>query len=415
MLKGELYEKIIKKSLDGLSFDFGYFGYLFSVIKPQASEETQTVATTGKEIFANPDFIINLTANGGVSAVQTSLVHVLIHGMLLHPYFVKGKNYGLYADIVVFSITDEMNMTFDKLNTHLRKSVYKSIMDKFGDLSDKSVKTFCDELDDREVERLKKLFTVCDHGLWEQGEEGREQSQASLEEIEFWINLQRTVLPKIGNESLRLKERIRKTVVGSGNYVDFLRSFLSRREKIKQNPDEFDYIYYCFGLSTYKNMPLIENLEYKDENGNASFVIAIDTSGSTKGKPVKKFLSEIYKLAVELNKKSKKFDLIIVECDTEIKSVRKVADMDEFGKIIDDYTITGGGGTDFRPIFDFVKSENDRGEKIKGIIYFTDGYGIFPSESSQVKSCFVIYNDFDGKITVPCYAERIDVFEEEIQ
>lgn len=54
--------------------------------------------------------------------------------------------------------------------------------------------------------------------------------------------------------------------------------------------DEFDYIFYTYGLQMYKNMPLIEPLEYKDVKQVREIVVAIDTSGSTSGDLVQSFL-----------------------------------------------------------------------------------------------------------------------------
>lgn len=55
-------------------------------------------------------------------------------------------------------------------------------------------------------------------------------------------------------------------------------------EDMQVNDDEFDYIYYTYGLAAYGNMPLVEPLEYKDAKKIKEFVIAIDTSASCRGK-----------------------------------------------------------------------------------------------------------------------------------
>ena len=48
------------------------------------------------------------------------------------------------------------------------------------------------------------------------------------------------------------------------DYSSFLRKFATREEMMRLNDDEFDYIYYTYGLKHYKTMPLIEPLEYKE-------------------------------------------------------------------------------------------------------------------------------------------------------
>ena len=50
------------------------------------------------------------------------------------------------------------------------------------------------------------------------------------------------------------------------DYGDFLRRFSVSGEDMLVNDDEFDYVYYTYGLSLYGNLPLVEPLEYKDVN-----------------------------------------------------------------------------------------------------------------------------------------------------
>lgn len=49
-------------------------------------------------------------------------------------------------------------------------------------------------------------------------------------------------------------------------------------------------------LKLFKNIPLIEPLEYKEEKRIRDFVVAIDTSGSTSGETVQKFLNKTYNI-----------------------------------------------------------------------------------------------------------------------
>ena len=48
------------------------------------------------------------------------------------------------------------------------------------------------------------------------------------------------------------------------DYREFLKKFAVTGEDITVNDNEFDYIYYTYGLSKYGNMPLVEPLEYKE-------------------------------------------------------------------------------------------------------------------------------------------------------
>ena len=78
------------------------------------------------------------------------------------------------------------------------------------------------------------------------------------------------------------------------DYKKMLERFAVMGEELKINDDEFDYIYYTYGLEHYDNMPLIEPLEYKDERRVRDFAIVIDTSASCMGSTVRSFLRTTY-------------------------------------------------------------------------------------------------------------------------
>ncbi len=80
------------------------------------------------------------------------------------------------------------------------------------------------------------------------------------------------------------------------DYTAFLKKFAVMGETMRINDDEFDYIFYTYGLQLYGKMPLIEPLEYKEVKAIKEFVIAIDTSGSTSGELVQRFVQKTYNI-----------------------------------------------------------------------------------------------------------------------
>lgn len=97
-----------------------------------------------------------------------------------------------------------------------------------------------------------------------------------------------------------------------------------------------------------------------------SVVFAIDTSGSVNKEMLNKFASEL-KTASELFK----IPVKIIHCDTRVKHVEDL-DPDE------DISPVGGGGTDFRPPFEYVY---DNDVPCKALVYLTDGRcSQFPDE-----------------------------------
>ena len=52
--------------------------------------------------------------------------------------------------------------------------------------------------------------------------------------------------------------------------------------------------------------------------------------------------------------------------------------------------LKGFGSTDFRPVFEYVDELLAKGEfeNLKGLIYFTDGYGVYPSRMPGYDTIF---------------------------
>ena len=126
-------------------------------------------------------------------------------------------------------------------------------------------------------------------------------------------------------------------------------------EDIQINEDEFDYIYYTYGLSKYGNMPLVEPLEYKDAKKVKEFVIAIDTSASCRGELVSSFLKKTYGILMSEETFFKKMNVHIIQCDNEVRSDIKITCKEDFDVFLKNGKLTGFGSTDFRPVFTHIE------------------------------------------------------------
>ena len=200
------------------------------------------------------------------------------------------------------------------------------------------------------------------------------------------------------------------------DYERFLKQFAVLGEAVKTNDDEFDYIFYTYGLRLYKNMPLIEPLEYKDVKRIREFVIAIDTSGSVSGELVQKFIQKTYNILEQQENYFKKINIHIIQCDAKIREDKKITSKEEFDEYLDTMTLTGFGGTDFRPVFEYVDEliKNREFVNLKGLIYFTDGYGTFPEKMPAYNSAFVFVDDNYGIPEVPVWAIKLVLTSEEL-
>lgn len=78
--------------------------------------------------------------------------------------------------------------------------------------------------------------------------------------------------------------------------------------------------------------------------------------------------------------------------------------------------IYGLGGTDFRPVFGFVDSlvEANEFSNLKGLIYFTDGWGLFPKYKPDYETAFVFLDNDYHNPEVPPWAIKLVLQDDEI-
>lgn len=110
------------------------------------------------------------------------------------------------------------------------------------------------------------------------------------------------------------------------------------------------------------------------------FVHCHDTSGSCQGKTVERFLRKTYNILKSSESYFERVNIHIIQCDEKIQRDVKVTTDEEFEKYMEDVELCGFGGTDFRPVFEYVDGLIRRHEfqDLKGLIYFTDGQGTLP-------------------------------------
>ena len=76
-------------------------------------------------------------------------------------------------------------------------------------------------------------------------------------------------------------------------------------------------------------------------------------------------------------------------------------------------TLKGFGGTDFRPVFAHIEHMIEKGEirRLEGLLYFTDGYGVFPAKPPTYKTAFIFLNQ-EENVKVPAWAMKVYIEEE---
>jgi predicted metal-dependent peptidase len=106
--------------------------------------------------------------------------------------------------------------------------------------------------------------------------------------------------------------------------------------------------------------------------GAENVVVGVDTSGSVSKKEVNMFFAELMGIFEDVRPQN----LWVMWCDAAVHRVDKIEDTADMEGMYHAGPL-GGGGTDFRPVFNEVAKMDI---KLDALLYLTDGHGRFPSD-----------------------------------
>lgn len=378
-----------------------------------------SIGTDGECIKADPLFLINTWVKEP-ERLKRGYLHMLFHCLYLHPFYGEKKEkriWNLACDLAAELLAEE-NLPhdlwgFSEEKQRKRKQILQSFRGKIP-----SAEVIYQRLLEGEIpfetEEMEQLFSFDDHGLWDKNPGKREEKRSKWERI-----LTYTILGKerqkhrIGATAGSREEELEEIYKSRYDYRKFLRKFAFPREEILLDEESFDYIFYNLGMEQYGNLPLIEPLEYKEVNRLEELVIAIDTSGSCSKELVQRFLGETYQILSSRENFFKNMKVYIVQCDCCIQWYQIVHSEEEWKSCMQQITIQGRGGTDFRPVFELIRKEKEKRElrNLKALIYFTDGDGIYPREKPDYETAFVFVKKTESMQFVPDWAYKLVIGE----
>lgn len=382
-------------------------------------------AVDGERLYFSPEAFIRLYQKGRV-LINRAYLHMLFHCLFAHIWHGEGREepyWQIACDITVESILDTLYLPC----IHRPQNPYRRLSySRFWEIR----KVFTAEglyrtllelnMDFRELMRLKEEFAVDDHRIWkeQQKPESKMQMQNRWQDIRERMETEMETFSKeASQDSGSLLEQVQVENRQRYDYREFLRKFSVLKEEMRVDPDSFDYIFYHYGMDLYGNMPLIEPLETKELEKVEDFVIVIDTSMSCKGELIRKFLEETYSILSEKESFFRKINIRILQCDERVQSDVKIENREQLQDYMEHMEIKGLGGTDFRPAFVYVDGLVSEGafSKLRGLIYFTDGYGTFPVRMPSYDAAFVFWREDYQDVDVPPWAIKLILDEESLQ
>ena len=421
----ELCTRIFRNARNELYLNMRYLDLSLSSLGFEADPGCRGVGTDGFVIYYHPDYVCDLYQRGRVH-VNRAYLHMVLHCLFCH-MDTRGKRepelWNLACDIAVESMLDDMYVKCIRVApTPFRRDWYGRLHAKLTVLNAEGVYRVLKEeqLEPRRLERLAAEFLVDDHSFWDLPEDSPKTPMVRQTQ---WSNNRekvQTEMETMGNqqdeENKSILEQIQVENRERYDYSRFLRKFAVLREEMQVDPDSFDYAFYTYGLSLYGNMPLLEPLESKEVYRIEDFAIVIDTSMSCSGELVARFLEETYDVLSESGSYFKKVHVHIIQCDDAVQSDVVVTCPEELKEYMGHFEIKGHGGTDFRPAFEYVNGLRARREvvNLRGLIYFTDGLGIYPVQAPPYDTAFVFIENMFSDESVPAWAMKVVLKEEQI-
>ena len=422
----QIGREILSLCRDELYFSMRFLDVALSSFVYVMDAGVSPFGTDGYHMYFHPRELGGLYRQNRILA-NRGYLHMVLHCIFRHiwkPGASRERYWNLSCDIAAEHIIDGCDLRPVRFSRSLlRRETYRKLELSGHVLNAERICRLLSEwqLSEKELSKLEDEFRVDDHGCWKQDRQKRPPDQQMQQKWQDIDEKMETDLETFSKEAakkngdflgeLRVENRERR------NYREFLRKFAVFREELRADPDTFDYGFYSYGMSLYGNMPLIEPLETREEHRIEEFAVVIDTSMSCSGELIRKFLEETYSVLTENDSFFRKVNIHIIQCDEKVHQDVKITSGEELEDYMAHFQLYGEGGTDFRPAFEYVEELRQRGEfaELKGMIYFTDGYGIYPERMPAWRTAFVFAEEDYRDADVPAWAVKLILNHEDME
>ena len=345
--------------------------------------------TDGTAFYADPEWARQAFLSGN-GALERAVVHSLTHVLLGHVGRRRCPDaaYDLHAACV---LADEMPWAFPEG----KSGWFRELRRRAGDFrSPEEIKA---DITPEEA----ALLRMDSHVRWDAARDTRRRSGS--------LSGRGAGKRGTGDASGALRWREADTGAAPEEYGWLLRRFMTDGEDPRPDSGAFDLGLYAYGLELFGDMPIVEPSESSERTGIAELAIAIDTSGSCSKTLTRHFLRHIRAVMKRDELFFARFRIHILQCDTEVRRDDLITDQRAFGAYIRDLELTGGGGTDFTPVFERIAALEHEGEfrDLKGLMYFSDGMGRFPKEPPDYETVFVMPRGRSDTIDMPNWVTRL--------
>jgi predicted metal-dependent peptidase len=330
----------LKKSINHLIFQEPFIGSLLPRLKIiQDSENTETMATDGKVIFWNGKYLDTLN----IYEIRGMTAHEIFHCILLHMYRRGTRDFNKWnyaCDFAINPFIEQLNgcILWEGALIDLKRFPIGMTAEKIYDL-----------LNDNEIPKDFKCDVIETNELTKH-----------IDEIEWKgaVSVAMKSAETAGKLSKELKQMLDIYMNPKIPWQQLLYTWMIRTTEFR--PD------WTKSNRHYRSQGIFLPGKRKIPTGN--FILSYDVSKSMSDKAIVDSLTECRFIINEINPAY----VILLEHDVRITQVRKFEKADDLPTRVQ---ITGRGGTNFNPVFDYA---NDRDELPEALILFTDGKGRHP-------------------------------------
>jgi len=374
----------------------------------EAGEWCQTTATDAQAFYFNPDFVANLS----LAQTQFILAHEALHCAMGHTHRrnhrVK-KRWDVACDHAVnlmlieeglkpplhgiLANQDYMTLSAEEIYPMIPEDTPEESFDEhlFDDNQDQGSSSDPNEHSDEQQGKGQGQQGQSEAD--EQDSSGnpapnkpQELSQAEREALnEQWKN-RLAAAAQAARQAGKLSQSMLRWVDGLLAPNLPWRALLARYFAINQRDD-----YSWRRPSRREGAAILPRLSSE----GLDVIAAIDTSGSISDDELREFVSELNALKAQIRAR-----VTLVACDNKLAE-QGPWEFEPWDTMDMPNEIEGGGGTDFRPVFDWVKTENLSPNLL---VYFTDAEGDFPKLAPNYPVIWLV----KGKGGVP-WGERVQL------
>lgn len=319
----------LTQALTRLAFDQPFFGTLMAMTPLTGDEAIKTLATNGERIYYNPEFIARLSSEEATGV----LMHELLHIVYMHCDGSRraGRDPCGWNAATDFAINQELT----GWGFRLPKGVLLS--PKYKDMNAEEIYELLPRVGScRCLDQLMPLPAGAKDAV-----EGRVLTAVAANPTCVPDTLARWI-KSIGESHVPWKRILHR----------FLHEALAREEQSFLPPNR-------------RHLWDDRYLPSTTLGRRGNLVVAVDTSSSIDQKLLAFFAAALKGIAPICD------ELLILSCDAKVHEIVKVG---ELGLRLQSLRFTGGGGTDFRPVFDLIGRERVRPD---ALIYLTDGVGVY--------------------------------------